>query len=92
MTFPMDRRIAKSGKLAAQERDDEAYVLTLTDTTLHYLGDIETFIWKALDGSLTGEQMVTLVCSEYEVDRTVAERDLPEFLGKMEAAGLISLS
>jgi hypothetical protein len=92
MTFLMDRQIAKSGKLAAQERDDETYVLTLADTTLHHLGDIETFVWKAVDGSRTGRQLVDIVCSEYDVDRAVVERDLPEFLGKMEAAGLISSS
>lgn len=91
MAFVMDKPIVKSPKLAAQEREDEAYVLTLADTTLHYLGDIETFVWKAVDGSRTGEQLVDLVCDQYEVERDEAERDIPEFLDNMQAAGLISL-
>lgn len=78
--------------MAVQEREDETYVLTLSDTTLHYLGDLETFVWKALDGQRTGEELVDLICTDYQVDRDEAKQDLADFLARMETAGLISVS
>lgn len=85
----MNKPLCKSDKIAVQERQDETYVLTLADTTLHHLGDIESFIWKHIDGRVSGLDLVGLVCSEYEVSEDVAKRDVEDFISEMREAGLI---
>jgi hypothetical protein len=86
----MDKRFVKSDKIAAQERADETYVLTLPDTTLHHLAEIETFIWRALDAPKTGKDVAELVRAEYDVSEADAAADVEAFLSELEAAGLVT--
>jgi len=46
-------------------------------------------VWSLLDGSRTTSGVVDAICSEFDVSRDVAERDLEELLTELESVKLI---
>lgn len=44
------------------------------------LNGIASFLWDCLQRDITKEQLVEAVLSEYEVDRSLAEKDIDNFI------------
>ena len=64
----------------------------------HNVGDLDsvyTFnevaarVWSLLDGTRTAAAVADAICSEFDVGREIAERDLSELFNDLESAGLI---
>ena len=48
-----------------------------------------TLIWRCLDGQRNVRQIVESLCSEYDVPAEQAEKDVIDFVGALESAGLV---
>ena len=57
--------------------------------SIYTLNEVGTLIWRLMDDGIPVNQMVDAVTEEYEVDAVEAERDVFDFLGSLEEAGLI---
>lgn len=88
----LETRLQKSSDLAVQDHFEETFVLKLSDTTVHCLGEIERGIWQTIDGSRTARAIVDWVCEQYEVERGRAEGDVLEFLNDLCQKGLVAES
>jgi hypothetical protein len=53
------------------------------------LNEAGSFIWERIDGHNSIGQIIEALCSEFEVAREEAAKDVLEFAGALEAAGLI---
>jgi len=51
--------------------------------------DTGTMIWECLDGEKNVSQIVEAICREYNVSPEEATQDVMDFLGALEAAGLV---
>jgi coenzyme PQQ synthesis protein D (PqqD) len=50
-----------------------------------------SLIWKLLESPKTVSQLATVVAEEYAVEPSRAERDVTEFVGEMQAVGLVEV-
>jgi hypothetical protein len=54
------------------------------------LNSVGERIWDALDADRRFDDLCGIVEAAFEVDRPTVERDVAEFIGEMEKAGLLS--
>jgi hypothetical protein len=55
---------------------------------LYVLNPTAASLWRQLDGSRTGDDLVDILVDSFEVDHETARRDVDEFLASLRAAGL----
>ncbi len=51
--------------------------------------DTGTMIWECLDGEKNVSQIVEAICHKYDVSPEEATQDVMDYLGALEAAGLV---
>ena len=57
--------------------------------SIYTLNEMGTMIWNLLDGGRPAKEMVDALTEEYDVEAAEAEKDVFDFLGSLEEAGLI---
>jgi hypothetical protein len=57
--------------------------------SVYTLNELGARIWRMLDGQTSVARIAETVAAEYEVTADAAAKDAEEFLGTLEAAGLI---
>lgn len=57
--------------------------------SIYTFNEVGTRIWELIDGRTPISRIVEIITNEYEITAEEAERDVIEFLGSLEAAGLI---
>ena len=57
--------------------------------SIYTLNEMGTMIWDLIDGGRPAKEMVDAITEEYDVDAAEAEKDVFDFLGSLEEAGLI---
>jgi hypothetical protein len=53
------------------------------------LNDTGVFLWKTLEKAGSQKQMADMLCSEYEVSGSKAEKDVREFIKDLKDAGIL---
>jgi hypothetical protein len=53
------------------------------------LSESSALIWRKLETGATMGQLVTMICSEYNIDEKTAEADITEFVEAMIARGFV---
>ena len=84
----------KNANVVVRHVGDDVVVVPIR----HNVGDLDsvyTFnevaakVWSLLDGSRDVSAVIDGVCSEFDVSREVAERDVAELFTELEAARLV---
>jgi hypothetical protein len=60
--------------------------------SIYTANEVGTRIWELVDGRTLVSQIIEAITQEYEITVEEAERDIIDFLGSLEAAGLIRLA
>ena len=86
----------KGPDLVARQIAGETIIVPVTSNvaqidSIYTLNEVGSLIWGMIDGRTTADQLANAICDTYEVTREEATKDLGEFLGALEAAGLIRL-
>ncbi len=55
------------------------------------LNPVGTFIWQQMDGVHSLQDILDILCDEYDVERKSALADLEEFVTQLQAQGLLLL-
>ncbi len=53
------------------------------------LSESGSLLWERLEGGATEEELIDLLCVEYEVDRARAARDVRAFLSELDRFGIL---
>jgi hypothetical protein len=53
------------------------------------MNETGAYLWNLLEQEMTREEMLDAMQSEYLIDREMAEKDLTEFLKKIQTAGML---
>lgn len=69
----------------------EAVVVTPSDSQVHELNPVATFIWERCDGTRSGLAIAAEITAEFDVQAEMAERDLVGLLRTLCEKGLIVL-
>jgi hypothetical protein len=75
--------------LCIRELGDTIVIITENGDELHSLDELGSFIWRAIDGISSVQNILDSICNEYEVDRLKAEEDLKKFLSTLKDKNLI---
>jgi Coenzyme PQQ synthesis protein D (PqqD) len=67
-------------------------VASVRTSTLFTLNELATFIWESADGQTPVDEIVDRICSQYDVDRETALRDVNELTEKLVSDGLLQPS
>jgi len=87
------RYVARSSEIAARRMGDEMMIMSGRDSTLFTLNAVATAIWEAADGSTALDEIVERrICTEFEVDRSVALRDAEALAEELAGHGILLLS
>ncbi len=71
--------------------DDEAVLLNLHTGFYHSLNPLGTTIWTMCDGSRSLQEVLTSICSRYEVPEETAKHDLLQLMTQLNQEGLVEL-
>jgi methyltransferase-like protein len=78
-----------SREFLVRDVDEETVILTPTGDQVLSLNPIGSFIWRQIDGAHTVQDILDILCDEYDVERTQAEADLLAFLWKLTGHGVL---
>ena len=76
---------------AIRDLGDEIIFVAETGDEMHSLDETGMFIWKNIDGGNSLLTILNKICKEYEVEKTVAENDLKEFIHELLNKGILTL-
>jgi len=91
----MDKRVfMHRGEFALRQVGNESILVPIRNRvgdldSVYVFTPVAARIWSLLDGARDNESIIETICSEYEVESSVARRDLGELLGSLEAADLV---
>ena len=86
----------KRKEFVMREIAGEYMLVPIGNTALSFngvitLSDTGAFIWDHLEEAKDVDELVSMICSEYEVDSETARADAIELLSQKEAAGMIEV-
>lgn len=76
--------------LVHSDMDGEVVMMSIDQGKYFGIGGTGNRIWDALEQHQTTEQLVEIICSEYQVDPGTATRDVQAFLNRLLESELIS--
>ena len=84
---PLPRR--ESSTAFRSVADEGCLVVVASRATVEVLNPVGGTIYSLLDGTHTEDDIVRRVMEEFEVEEKQARRDLREFLGELQAKGMV---
>ncbi|MFP5262058.1 MAG: PqqD family protein [Blastocatellia bacterium] len=90
----MAKRFVKDNRSVTRSIAGETIIVPVRSgvsdlNSIYTLNEVGTAIWQLIDGHRTAEQIVEAIADEYEVPPEQAGRDVFDYLGRLEAEGLI---
>lgn len=79
----------RNADLIGANVDDELVMMSVEHGQYYGLGGVGPRVWELLEKPQTLDELIAAILSEYEVERSVCERDLVGFLAEMEKLGLV---
>lgn len=84
-----EARLCIADNVIATEQADTTILLNLRTGRYYTLNPVSRFIWRALGSGTSIEEIVTLVCTEFDAADEQVTKDVHEFLERLLAAKLI---
>lgn len=90
----LSARFVKDGHVVTRRIAGETIIVPVRShvgdlDSIYTLNPVGTRIWEWIDGRTSVGQIVEAICETHDVSPEVVARDLAEFLGALEAAGLV---
>lgn len=74
-----------------REIGDEIIILPKDGSKLHNINEAGRFIWNKIDGKVNLAAILKSLCEEYEVDESLAEKDLLLFADGLLLKGIVRI-
>jgi hypothetical protein len=78
--------------MRGQALENEAVLVLPERGEVKVLNQVGASIWLLTDGMRSVREIAAVLCAEYEVSQAEAEADVLQFMGELEARGIVSLS
>lgn len=85
----METVFVQKDEFCVREIGEETIILSETDDSIHNLDEIASVIYKMIDGKNSLDDILTILCNDYDVDQETAKKDLLEFVGELQEKGII---
>jgi ornithine carbamoyltransferase len=87
----LNQKITFSETVFAQEVDGEMVLLDMNSENYFGLDEVGTAIWQAMQESGSLEEVYRAMLEQYEVEPEVLEKDLLDFVQKLNDSGLAEI-
>lgn len=81
--------VVRSAELVHAEIDSEIVALSVTRGTCYGLNRVGSRIWSLLERPTRVSDICATLVAEYDVERTICEREVLDLLEELRAEGLI---
>ncbi len=85
----LQRIPVKNPEIVWRELEGEGVLLNPADGKYFGLNTVGLSMWEKVDGARTLEEIIMLLLDEYAVERPVLERDIVEWVSRMNAGNLL---
>ena len=83
----------RASRVAARRLGDEVLIMSIENTAFVFsLNKVAAVIWEAADGLTPTEEIVSQICSRFEVNSEVALKDALELFDRLAQHGILHLS
>jgi Coenzyme PQQ synthesis protein D (PqqD) len=86
---PSARRFRPRAGLRVRQLGTEAVLLDRAGGRVHHLNATASFIFSALDGRLSLAEVTDRVVEHFDVEPSVAARDVAELVARLSADGIL---
>ncbi|MEY4578903.1 MAG: hypothetical protein RL701_3606 [Pseudomonadota bacterium] len=90
MSLDLARTVRKINGQASRVTQGEALVVLIEQRKLHRLNSVGTRVWELCDGRAIAN-IVEVIVQEFEVEHTVASKDVCEFVATLLELGALQL-
>ena len=87
----LTQKIIFSESVFAQEVDGEMVLLDMNSENYFGLDEVGTTIWQAMQEKEVLQEVYDAMLEQYEVKPEVLERDLLDFVRKLDESGLVEI-
>jgi len=92
----LDKIPQKNTELAWRVIDSETVIIPLDEQTsdsekINFLNETGTRIWELIDGKNSIKDIVIKIVKEYEIEGAEAEKEVMDFVKKLERKNLVKL-
>ena len=87
----LNQAVTFSDKVFAQEVDGEMVLLDMNSENYFGLNEIGTDIWQAIQEKRFLQNVYESLLEQYEVEPEVLEKDLLDFVKKLQESGLVKI-
>jgi hypothetical protein len=88
-----EKYIARSSAIASRLLGGEMMIMSAADSTFFTLNPVATVVWQVADGRTPlSEIVVRAVCTEFQVDPDIAQRDVERFVEDLSKHGILLVS
>jgi hypothetical protein len=85
--------LKRDPRVAARSLDGEMMIMSGRDSTLFTLNKTATILWQSADGTTPLDEIVDLkICSDFEVERSVALQDAETLARDLAAHEILQIS
>jgi len=85
-------KITPCAELIQTSVDNELVMMDVSSGDCFGISGVGTRIWEMLDGKQSLNDVVSKVCSEYDVSEDVCRRDVEEFIARLFELKLVKYS
>lgn len=85
----LSSKIKKTSTYPWQVLDEDTIVISPIDQMTFEFSGVGTFVWRMLDGELSGYEIIEKICDEYEVEKAIAQQDFLDFTQELATQGLL---
>ena len=79
----------KSPQIDHRTIGGEAFIITASDSKIHSLNAVGTFVFDCCDGKTETAAIIQAVVAEFEVDEAQARADVNAFLASLEQRKMV---
>jgi hypothetical protein len=87
----LDSIIERAANYPFQQVLDETIIVNPKSRLMHSLNEVGGFIWQKLSNPIKVDELIDSVISEYEIDKSQAQKDVTDFLEDLEKQKLIAV-
>jgi len=87
----MERYVTRNADAAWRVFEDGAVIVSPTESVMHSLNPVGTRIWELADGTLTMNEILDVIVTEFDVTREQATADMADFASALSDKGMLTI-
>jgi len=84
-----DKSFTRNNNVAFRTIEGTTFLASPYSKKIYPLNSVGNFIWNNLEKTINFRDLLSNICNEFDVEKSVAESDLSEFLEELQKERLI---